>query len=138
MGKFALSAAAFISCCTVAMAQSVIQGRATTLDGDTLAVQGQAVRLNGIDAPELNAPRGVTAKSTMARIIGDRVLTCTLNGERSYNRVIGVCALPDGTDIGAELVRLGFALDCARYSGGRYASAEPAGVRSQLRPAPYC
>lgn len=35
-----------------------------------------------------------------------------------------ICYL-EGADISEELVRLGLARDCPRYSGGRYEQAEP-------------
>ena len=55
----------------------------------------------------------------MCRIVGNNEVLCELNGERSYERVVGVCFLPDGTDIGAEIIRRGVALDCAHWSFGR-------------------
>ena len=51
------------------------------------------VRLNGVDAPEVVHPSfehdddfGQEARSEMRRIIGDQVVRCELNGERSYER----------------------------------------------------
>jgi endonuclease YncB( thermonuclease family) len=57
------------------------------------------------------------------------------NGERSYERLVGVCFLPNGTDIGAEIIRRGLALDCQRWSFGRYRALEPDGVREIT---PHC
>jgi micrococcal nuclease len=74
----------------------------------------------------------------MRRIIGGQIVRCDLNGERSYERLVGVCFLPDGTDIGAEIIRHGLALDCAHYSHGRYRALEPDGVREIIRQAQYC
>lgn len=98
-----------------------------------------------VDAPEVVHPGydrdddfGPEARAEMRRIIGDAIVRCELNGERSYERVVGVCYLPDGTDIGAEIIRRGLALDCARWSFGRYRSLEPAGVRDLIRQQPYC
>jgi len=56
----------------------------------------------------------------MRRIVGDKIVRCELNGERSHERLIGVCLLPDGTDIGAEIIRRGPALDCPHFSGSKY------------------
>jgi micrococcal nuclease len=55
-----------------------------------------------------------------------------------YERWVAVCYLPDGTDIGAEIIRRGLALDCRRWSSGRYRTLEPAGIRDVLRQEPYC
>ena len=65
-------------------------------------------------------------------------ITCNLNGEMSYNRNIGTCYTKDGTDVAAEMVRLGHALDCAHYSGGQYKPLEPKDIHSKLIQKPYC
>ena len=68
---------------------------------------------------------GPEARAEMRRIIGDQVVRCELNGERSYERWVGVCHLPDGTDIGAEIIHRGLALDCARWSLGTSCTSNP-------------
>ena len=117
------------------------------IDGDTIVLTNSNthVRLNGVEAPEIVHPGyghdddfGPEARDEMRRISGAATVRCELNGERSYERVIGVCYLPDGTDIGAEIIRRGLALDCARWSSGRYRRLEPGGVRDIIRAAPYC
>ena len=94
------------------------------IDGDTIVLTNTNthVRLNGVDAPEVVHPGyaraddfGPEAREEMRRIIGDAVVRRELNGERSYERLVGVCFLPDGTDTGAEIIRRGLALDCARW-----------------------
>lgn len=95
------------------------------------------MRLNGIDAEELSEPHGYEAREAMRRIAGAYV-SCRLNGERTYNRVVGTCINSRGQDIAAEMVRQGHALDCAHYSMGKYRSLEPAGVRRLLRHKGYC
>lgn len=81
------------------------------------------IRLNGLAAPERDEPGGVEATHAMRRMIDGRELRCELNGERTYDRCVGVCYLAD-TDIAATMVRMGLARDCPRYSGGRYAEDE--------------
>jgi endonuclease YncB( thermonuclease family) len=46
--------------------------------------------------------------------------------------------MADGQDIARVLITQGFALDCARYSGGRYRKYEPVGIRDRLAQKPYC
>jgi endonuclease YncB( thermonuclease family) len=111
------------------------------LDGDTIVVSGLHVRLNGIDAEEVNPPEphGAAARAGMQSIVGiGSAVRCVLNGDRSHERHIGTCFNSRGQDIAAELIRLGLALDCARYSRGRYRFLEPAGARLRLRQKPYC
>lgn len=121
-------------------APSVIVGRAYVIDGDTVSItrggQRTKVRLNGVDAPELDTRAGRAARTAMRRIIGEEAVRCDLNGERSHDRLIGICYLPNGTDIGRAIIAGGFALECPRYSGGRYQDAEVA--RGRLPAAPYC
>ena len=115
-----------------------ITGPAYTIDGDTIAIGRTQIRLGGVDAPELSMAGGMRSREVMREIVGGQEVTCVPNGDRSYNRVISICHLPDGTDIGRELIRRGLALDCAHFSGGRYRNDEPAGVRQRLTQARYC
>jgi micrococcal nuclease len=114
-----------------------LTGPAYTVDGDTLRVAGIAVRLEGVDAEEMDEPNGPAARAVMVEIIGNDPVSCLLNGERSYNRVVAVCFVR-GVDVGAEIIRQGWALDCARYSHGRYRHLEPPGARARLLSKPYC
>lgn len=106
-----------------ALAGERIKGPATVRDADTIVVSGVPVRLNGVAAPELSEPLGREGKRAMQSIISGRAVTCDLTGERTYDRVVGVCYV-DGVDIGAMIISLGLARDCPRYSGGRYAAVE--------------
>lgn len=116
-----------------------ISGKITKVrDADTVVVKGVAIRLNGVDAPENATQAGKQATAAMKRYLSGRTLTCDLNGQRTYDRWVGVCFTEDGQDIGAAMIANGHALDCRRYSGGRYRDLEPAGARSRLRQASYC
>ena len=106
-------------------------------DVDTLEVEGVAIRLNGVDGPELDAPYGREAAAFMRILAEGREVTCRLNGERNRDRLIGVCYL-EGQDIGALAISAGFALDCRRYSGGRYAPLEVPELHARLGRARYC
>lgn len=110
---------------------------ATVHDGDTITVNGQSIRLNGLDAEELDEPHGVAAREAMKAIVRGGV-RCELNGQRSYNRVVGSCFDRNDDDIAALLIQEGLALDCAHFSGGRYRSSEPAGIRAVLKAKRYC
>ena len=61
-----------------------------------------------------------------------QTITAKLDGERSYDRLVGTCFLQDGRDIGAELIKKGLALDLAFFSGGKYRCLEPEGARRKL------
>jgi endonuclease YncB( thermonuclease family) len=109
-----------------------LSGKCHVIDGDTIVIKRTKIRLAGIDAPELDKPFGQKSKWEMVNICKGQVITAKLNGERSHDRLVGTCHLPDGSDIGAELISRGLALDWAMFSGGRYRHLEPPGVRNRL------
>lgn len=118
-----------------------VSGTARVRDADTIVVAGTPVRLNGIDAPENSTRAGRDATNFMKRLLRGETVACSLNGDKTYDRWVGVCYIAvDGqwSDIGAIVVANGHALDCRRYSGGRYRSLEPSGARQRLRQAKYC
>lgn len=116
----------------------MIEGRVTKVrDVDTIVVAGTPVRLNGLDGPEVSTRAGKDAALFMRRLVGGKMVVCELNGERTYDRWVGVCFLK-GHDISAIAVSQGHALDCARYSGGRYRKYETPAAKSKIRRARYC
>ena len=68
--------------------------------------------------------------------MGKRV-RCELDGSKTHDRFVGVCYL-DGKDIGATIIANGLALDCPRYSGGRYAEYEFEGAAAKMTLTKYC
>jgi micrococcal nuclease len=93
-------------------------------DGDTIELGSMAIRLNGLAAPEWDAPGGFEATAAMRELVLGKVIACELDGEATYDRCAAICTLEGGADISEELVRMGLARDCPRYSGGRYQAAE--------------
>ncbi len=68
----------------------------------------------------------------MIRLCGGRKVTAVFKDEQSYDREVATCYLDDGTDLSAEMVRLGLALDWRKFSGGKYRYLEPAEARRKL------
>ena len=106
-------------------------------DGDTIKVMGFAIRLQGLDAEELNETNGHAAREVMQQIVAGKTVLCQPDGTTSYKRIVARCFI-DGIDIAIPLIAGGWALDCPRYSGGRYASYEPKDARSHLIQKGYC
>ncbi|MBL4808195.1 MAG: thermonuclease family protein [Rhodobacteraceae bacterium] len=109
-----------------------LTGKAFVIDGDTIRIQKTKIRLAGIDAPEIDMPWGQKAKWAMVAICKGQIITVKLDGERSHDRLVGTCYLPDGRDIGAEIIKTGLALNLPHFSGGKYRHLEPEGARKIL------
>lgn len=110
-----------------------LKGKAWVIDGDTIVVNKCKIRLAGIDAPELDQPWGQKSKWEMVKLCKGQVITVALTGETSYDRLVGTCYLPDGRDLGAEIIRAGLALDGGVFSKGKYKDLEDPEMRRKLR-----
>lgn len=117
-----------------------LAGQPRIIDGDTLDLNGVRVRMQGIDALEHDQQCnrreggryacGAAARETLARLVGNRPITCTPDGTETHGRSVAICTLrqDDGAelDLNGAMVRSGYAFDCPRYSKGRYAREEAA------------
>lgn len=102
------------------------------VDGDTLVVDGQPVRLLGVQAPvaERDCPAeagkrscAASAEQALTRLVaGARVRCDGLEGPRFGKEVVATC-WADERDIGRALVEAGWALADRRYSS-RYVHVE--------------
>lgn len=98
------------------------QHRPYAIDGDTIVVEGQHIRLFGIDAPELNqtcdgVQVGRQARARLQQLIDNAKLACSVRSTDRYGRAIAVCTdLGRMLDIGQEMVREGYAFAYRRYS----------------------
>lgn len=111
-----------------------IAGRASVIDGDTLEIQGQRIRLHGVDAPEsaqtcLHGVRewrcGQQAALELSNWIGAATVTCSRVATDRYKRMVARCQAR-GQDVGAWLVGNGWALDWPQYSRSEYAGQQEA------------
>lgn len=123
--------------CVATAAAGDITGTAKVRDADTIVVAGTPVRFNGVDAPELGTAAGRDAKRWMVNALRGRTVTCELTGAKTYDRWVGTCFVGD-TNLSAAVIAAGHALDCRRYSGGRYKHLETAAARSRMKRARYC
>jgi endonuclease YncB( thermonuclease family) len=110
-----------------------IVGRAKVLDGDSLEIAGERIRLFGIDAPEGRQecrdaggrpyPCGREAARALAAATAGRNVECTPVALDRYDRGVAICTA-SGRDLSELMVREGHALELRQHSGGRYAAAE--------------
>lgn len=112
--------------------QTILNGRARVVDGDTIVIQKTQVRLFGIDAPEINHPYGQKAKWALVSLCKGQTVQAEITDQDGYGRTVARCYLQDGRDISAEMVKLGLAIDWPKFSGGIYRSLEIPGVRKKL------
>jgi endonuclease YncB( thermonuclease family) len=140
-GRVAAALCFALQVATPAFGETITGPATKVVDGDTLWVAGVKIRLDGVDAPEMDTRAGQRARLGLYEIVDGRQLVCHL-GDSSYDRRVGVCYLAtgpqEGYDIGALLIADGLALDCPRYSGGRYAALETPGARAEISLSGYC
>lgn len=111
---------------------SSLQGVASVVDGDTIEIHGQRIRLHAIDAPESRQqclgpdgssyPCGRRAAFALSDMIGRSQVRCIPNGRDRYRRVIAVCFKGD-TDLNAWMVAQGWAVAFRKY-GKDYVTQE--------------
>ncbi|MQA65205.1 MAG: thermonuclease family protein [Alphaproteobacteria bacterium] len=102
-----------------------IHGIASVVDGDTIEIHGQRIRLFGIDAPESSQlctdaagkrwRCGQRAALALSNFISLSHLSCIEKDRDRYRRIVAVC-LKGKQDINAWLVANGWALAYREYS----------------------
>ena len=110
---------------------STLAGYPTVVDGDTLRLNGERIRIIGMDAPEMNqtctdangrpwACGRVATQQLAALIAGNRV-ECTAKGHGRYGRTLASCSAGSVSDLGGAMVRAGYAVN---YGGNLLAEVE--------------
>lgn len=108
---------------TAAMAEN-ITGVPTVIDGDTIDIHGQRIRLHGIDAPEskqvcVSGGEKYRCGQRAALALSDRIgrgsVTCEARDTDRYGRVIAVC-FKGQENLNGWLVSEGLAVAYRRYS----------------------
>lgn len=133
-----LAAGAWLALTSVA-AEADVSGRAVVVDGDTIEVAGERVRLHGIDAPESRQlcsvggsdwRCGESAALALADQADGRTVVCKGDDRDRYGRIIAVC-FAGPTDLNAMMVREGFALAYRQYSKDYVGEEESARIASK-------
>ena len=106
------------------LSSKTIFGNANVIDGDTIHINKNKIRLHAIDAPEINQTCnknsrvwncGVESTKFLKKLIGNNKIECITQGKDRYNRFIGIC-YKDNLDLNSEMVLNGWAIAYRYYS----------------------
>jgi endonuclease YncB( thermonuclease family) len=99
-----------------ALFEERLSGAPRALDGGSLTIGDERIRLYAIDAPEIGQPCksggdcGMKAKEFLGALIHGRTVDCSRRADEDRNgRIIAQCSA-DGIDVGREMVRTGHAM----------------------------
>jgi endonuclease YncB( thermonuclease family) len=102
-----------------------LTGPAKVIDGDSIVVAEQLVRLHGIDAPELDQTFwwrgqqigcGTMSLAALEALTAGVKVRCQVVERDRHGRFVAKVFSPNGVDIGRRLVSAGWALAYRRYS----------------------
>ena len=83
---------------------SILNGTVTHVrDGDTIEVNGVAVRLSALDCPENGTRQGDKA-TRIAKQFKGSLARCELTGAKTYDRLVGYCSV-GGSDFGLYMMQ---------------------------------
>lgn len=96
-------------------------------------MDGEVIRLWGIDAPELDHTCEIDCVTVLIRegparyldfILQNGFSHCEETGTNRYGHMMAECFTTSGEDVGSAMVSAGGAWDYKRYSDGAYAEEE--------------
>ena len=101
-----------------------IYGKARIVDGDTIHIGKNKIRLHAIDAPETKQKCtkdgkewncGLESTRFLKNLIGNDQIQCDTNGKDRYERYIAVC-YKDTINLNSQMVLNGWAIAYTYYS----------------------
>ena len=99
-----------------------LNGKVTyVLDGSTIVINGQSIRLFGVAVPPRYQRFGKIGLTFLTQLTLRKHVQCTIKDGSLYELIVGICYV-NKIDIAEILVKAGMAYDCPRYSLGRYSS----------------
>ena len=83
---------------------TLLEGQVTHVrDGDTIEVNGIAIRLSALDCPERGTSEGESANRLAQQFLTTKAV-CELTGAKTYDRLVGYCIV-GGQDFGLFMMR---------------------------------
>lgn len=109
---------ALVFLCSPAFAETRV------IDGDTLMIDGERIRIYGLDCPEILHPLrgydpGVRAKYALAVLLEGKTITLKRRGTDRYGRTVAK-VFADGRDVTCSMIRAKVCREYVRYSKGEY------------------
>ena len=107
-----------------AFSKEKILGKAIIIDGDTIHIGKNKIRLHGIDAPEYRQTCtidkemwncGIESKIALENFILTKEVNCEIIDVDQYRRFVGICFL-ENQNINQYMVRNGWAIAYRYYS----------------------
>lgn len=119
------SALLMLSIVNLPVHSAEIYGKADIIDGDTVKIWQQSIRLIGIDAPETgqtcqdakgNVWRcGIEATKQLQKLTANKEMRCAGTKTDRYKRLLAICFV-GSVNVNAWMVKNGFAVAYTRYS----------------------
>ena len=98
--------------------------RVRIVDGDSIVLGAERVRLAGLNCPELRQPGGLTAKIALDRLIGSQPVRLERIGTDRYGRTVAR-AFVGRIDLACEMIRGGYCRPYYRFGGAAYDHCRP-------------
>jgi len=101
-----------------------IIGKAKVIDGDTIHIKNNKIRLHGIDAPETKQTCkidkeewfcGKQSTNELKKIINNQSVECVVNDIDIYNRYVAIC-VSNNINLNQWMVKNGWAIAYRYYS----------------------
>ena len=117
----------------------LIEGKAKVIDGDTINIENNKIRLYGIDAPEkdqtcryedLEWNCGIKSKIFLTELIDNKNLYCEVNDIDRYKRYVAICFL-NNLNLNKTMVRSGWSI-AYRYYSTQYIKDEEIAKKNKL------
>ncbi len=96
--------------CGYDVGPNLIEGTVSKVhDGDTITVNGESIRLDGIDAPELAQSYGAQAQASLSRLVLGQAVKVAYSKTDQYGRIVGAVFTPGCQYANLEQVATGSA-----------------------------
>jgi len=103
---------------------NIAKGKASIIDGDTIAINNEKIRFGGIDTPERKETGHEFSKQKLKEKISNNIVTCVREKNKDWwGRTVAECFI-NGESISSFMVKNGYACDYVKYSKKKYAKEQ--------------